>query len=95
MLPHFRSGRCARTRYDRRLAGHEQATAGHRQNRRHASPGAAGTAPTVLLHFKKKSVVMYFVTESANIEGGLRERKRAATRAAITAVARSRPRSAA
>lgn len=29
------------------------------------------------------------MTESANIEGGLRERKRAATRAAITAVARS------
>ena len=32
---------------------------------------------------------MYYVTNSANIEGGLRERKRAATRAAITAVARS------
>lgn len=33
---------------------------------------------------------MYFMTDSANIEGGLRERKRAATRAAITAIARSR-----
>jgi AcrR family transcriptional regulator len=32
---------------------------------------------------------MYFVINSANIEGGLRERKRAATRAAITASARS------
>lgn len=32
---------------------------------------------------------MYYVNDSANIEGGLRERKRAATRAAITAVARS------
>ncbi|MEC5190333.1 MULTISPECIES: TetR/AcrR family transcriptional regulator [unclassified Arthrobacter] len=32
---------------------------------------------------------MYFVNHSVNIEGGLRERKRAATRAAITAAARS------
>jgi AcrR family transcriptional regulator len=35
------------------------------------------------------SANIYFVSNSANIEGGLRERKRAATRAAITAIARS------
>jgi AcrR family transcriptional regulator len=35
------------------------------------------------------SANFYFVTSSAKKEGGLRERKRAATRAAITAVARS------
>lgn len=35
------------------------------------------------------SAKLYFVNESVVIEGGLRERKRAATRAAITAVART------
>ncbi|GAA4043224.1 TetR/AcrR family transcriptional regulator [Arthrobacter methylotrophus] len=35
------------------------------------------------------SAKLYFVENSANIDGGLRERKRAQTRAAITAVARS------
>lgn len=42
-----------------------------------------------MLHLPKQSANIYFVNESAIIEGGLRERKRAATRAAITAVARS------
>ena len=36
-----------------------------------------------------KSAKLYFVSNSAIIDGGLRERKRAATRTAITAVARS------
>ncbi|GAA1762486.1 hypothetical protein GCM10009712_08990 [Pseudarthrobacter sulfonivorans] len=35
------------------------------------------------------SAKLYFVDNSAEIDGGLRERKRAATRAAITAIARS------
>ena len=42
-----------------------------------------------ILHFPFKSAKLYFVSNSANIDGGLRERKRAATRSAITAVARS------
>lgn len=41
------------------------------------------------MHFSLKSAKLYFVSNSANIDGGLRERKRVATRTAITAVARS------
>ncbi len=41
------------------------------------------------LHYKTKSAKLYFVENSATNDGGLRERKRAQTRAAITAVARS------
>lgn len=41
------------------------------------------------LHFLLKSAKLYFVENSATNDGGLRERKRAQTRAAISAVARS------
>ena len=41
------------------------------------------------LHFLFSSAKLHFMDKSAISEGGLRERKRAATRAAITAVARS------
>ncbi len=41
------------------------------------------------LHFRYKSAKLYFVDNSATNDGGLRERKRAQTRAAISAVARS------
>jgi AcrR family transcriptional regulator len=41
------------------------------------------------LHYFALSAKLYLVDNSANIEGGLRERKRAATRAAVTAVARA------
>lgn len=41
------------------------------------------------MHYYDFSAKLYFVNDSAAIEGGRRERKRAATRAAITAVARS------
>ncbi|MDI2035318.1 hypothetical protein PJL15_02448 [Paenarthrobacter nitroguajacolicus] len=43
----------------------------------------------IFLHFPLLSAKLYFVSNSANIDGGLRERKRVATRLAITAVARS------
>lgn len=41
------------------------------------------------MHPTAKSAKLYYVSNSANIDGGLRERKRAATRLAITAVART------
>ena len=40
------------------------------------------------LHWLDISAKLYFVTNSAEFEGGLRERKRAATRAAITSITR-------
>jgi AcrR family transcriptional regulator len=41
------------------------------------------------LHYQQFSAKLYFVTDSATSESGLRERKRAATRGAITAAARA------
>ncbi len=43
----------------------------------------------IFLHFYADSAKLYFVDNSANIDGGLRERKRQQTRKAITAAARS------
>lgn len=43
----------------------------------------------IFLHFQYNSAKLYFVDNSANIDGGLRERKRQQTRKAITAAARS------
>ena len=45
--------------------------------------------PETFCTFSALSAKLYFVINSANTDGGLRERKRAATRTAITAVARS------
>lgn len=42
----------------------------------------------VICTHKRQSAKLYFVRKSASIEGGLRERKRAATRVAITSIAR-------
>lgn len=46
-------------------------------------------APGHFLHYLQFSAKLYFVENSANIDGGLRERKRQQTRKAVTAAARA------
>lgn len=86
MLPRFRPRGRTGANSRQRWAGRNQSKRGHRQKPELNLPARP---PTIFLHFCEISANIYFVTNSAIIEGGLRERKRAATRAAITAVARS------
>ena len=62
---------------------------GRRQYKRVGTNRAPQHALPQYLHCYTFSAKIYYVIHSANTHGGLRERKRAATRASITAIARS------